>query len=620
MKAQLLFTVILSFGISLILTANPDTLLLQKYEQRARANYSANPDSSYTYARMILAECATADHPPSHAFALNWVGIAFMRKGEADSAEHYYVQTIDYCQANSQVSYLQKARLNRAINYFQQGQYTSSAVAAKEAMEAFEVSGDTLGVAHARYNLGLCLSRLKRHEEALTFYRAAEPIYLEKGRPIEKANLYNAMGSAMFDIGYIDSSIAYQKQAAAVKIEAAGSYLCASEFNNIATSLKKLGEIDSAEHYYHAAIEAATTLGDNRAHGLALLNLALLFSETERYDSAFHYAQLGNAYADSTGDLFIKAQAAMNLSKAYYGLGQSDSAYAFRVRFQDLNDSIRNNELSERVVAMEKEYRLAETERQVAEGLLMVKEKELLVQRQLLTILLMSAGAILFLILILTVFRRYRKRKQIELERAALATEQEKTRIAMDLHDHLGAELTLITSRLDTTVFQSNHPSEKESLSAIADQVRKANSTLRETVWSVRAETITVDQLIDRISAFARKMLADTDLQFEAESDTLDVELEPNLALNVYRLLQEGVTNAFKYSEASLLQLNIAVKQNRLHVKLKDDGVGFDNPKGGYGLQNMRTRVKQLNGKVDISGADGCALSFEFPIFESDTD
>ena len=614
MRGRILLLLLLVLGCNAKTFAQADTLHLQHLEQRARATYSTDPDSSKIYAELIVDACEQHDHVPAHAFALNWIGIAWMRRGEADSAEFYYQKTVDYCESQNEENFLLKARLNRAMNYFQQGQFESSATASEEALTAFQAAGDTLGVAHAQYNLGNCLFRLDRHDEALTFYKAAETVYQSKGRPIENANLANALGSIMNEIGKLDSAIHYHRIAANIKTALAGSYLCSSEFNNMATSFKEMGQIDSASHYYHRSMRAAQELEDGRAYALATLNLAGMFVETSTFDSSFHYATIGAAYADATGDLFLEGQAALKLSRTYYGLGQADSAYKYRILYDDISDSLQNIEIAERIAILEKEYRLAESEREFAEQNLQLSEQENEVQRQTLFTLYVSLAALVLAALGTVLFVRFRKRKQLELERAALAVEQEKTRIAMDLHDHLGAELTLITSRLDTTAFQSNRESEKEALENIASQVRKANSTLRETVWSVRADSITVEQLLDRIDRFANQMLADTETSFEIQASHKEKELAPNAALAIYRLLQEGITNAFKHASASKIELVLNMDQEHLKIALTDNGVGFSEAKSqGYGLENMQTRTAQLNGKLEMDGSTGCTLVFTFP-------
>ena len=130
-----------------------DTVRFKALEKKARASYGSNLDSSIYYCQKILAICEKEeDYPEMHAFALNWTGICLMRQGFPDSAESLYQQTIKYGLNNNASKFVQMARLNRSINYFQQGKYEKSADAAEESLKSFETIGDSLGMAHAQYN------------------------------------------------------------------------------------------------------------------------------------------------------------------------------------------------------------------------------------------------------------------------------------------------------------------------------------------------------------------------------------------------------------------------------------------------------------------------------------
>ena len=115
----------------------------------------------------------------------------------------------------------------------------------------------------------------------------------------------------------------------------------------------------------------------------------------------------------------------------------------------------------------------------------------------------------------------------------------------MDLHDHVGAELTLVSSKIDVRTYKAKENLEKEELMAISDQIRNVNATLRETVWSIQHETILVKELLDRVETYVFSLFDKETLFFQGTSNFPGFQLSPQIALNLYRISQEAVNQLF---------------------------------------------------------------------------
>lgn len=582
------------------LLVGQDSLVLQSLEQKARASYGSNLDSSMYYAQQILDYDSLQTIPKYRAFALNWMGICLMRKGYPDSAEEYYRQTIAYSKAKGVTKYEHMARLNRSINFWQQGYFEQGAEAAEESLHAFEAIGDSLGMAHAQYNLGNCLFQLGRPEEALTFYKAALKVYLKNEAVLPISNTYTAIGSVYQQREDYEKSIEYFRKSVANKIAVGGENFCASEYINIGTSYKNLQLPDSAHWYYHKAMEAAGKLGDQQKLANASIDLATLYNETGRPDSAKYFGKKGTDIARLINDKFLLYKGLYQLAVANNSLGNAALAFAQLQASKDLEDSISNKEIEAKVVTLEKKFKLAEKDKELLNKQLVIAGKQEAIQSQ--------RGLLIVLVLLMTVgliwFRAHRMQQKLKQQEVL---QNERSRIAMDLHDHVGAELTLVSSKLDTRIFKTERASEKEDLEAISNQVRSVNSTLRETVWSISEEAITIGQLEERIEAFATRQLASYDITYSSEANEKDYELSPQIALTLYRIMQEGITNALKYARASSIRLKIHKQQNKLALTLIDNGTGFDpaTVTKGFGLLNMKQRAEQLGGEFSLFGKPG---------------
>jgi signal transduction histidine kinase len=107
-------------------------------------------------------------------------------------------------------------------------------------------------------------------------------------------------------------------------------------------------------------------------------------------------------------------------------------------------------------------------------------------------------------------------------------------------------------------------------------------------------------------------------LKVEANLEEIE-NLSPQLEVGLYRLAQEALNNALKHAQASQINLTMKESQGNILLQIADDGIGFDpaamEQQGGYGLESMRERAKQLGGSLDIGGApgEGTIVTVEVP-------
>lgn len=190
--------------------------------------------------------------------------------------------------------------------------------------------------------------------------------------------------------------------------------------------------------------------------------------------------------------------------------------------------------------------------------------------------------------------------------------EQVRTRIARDIHDEVGSELTRISMlggevkrRLSTSESLAN-----EGVDQIRLLTRQVSATLSDVVWAVDPQQDTVHSLVRHAEGFARRMLepfgAKAGLLFTATGD--DRPLDPLMKNNVFLVLKEAVNNAMKYASAERLEVEMVTDRRSYRVRVKDSGPGFD-PVGmvreGNGLRNMQARAAQLGAELSIVAAPG---------------
>jgi signal transduction histidine kinase len=124
-------------------------------------------------------------------------------------------------------------------------------------------------------------------------------------------------------------------------------------------------------------------------------------------------------------------------------------------------------------------------------------------------------------------------------------------------------------------------------------------SQLRESIWAVNTDTITLIDIILRLNAFGNKMSEEFDIEYCYEGNMPpEQRIHPNTGLHVYRILQEAINNAFKHSNAKRIELSFVPLQTFV---VTDNGVGIASKETeSYGLKNMAARAEEINAKFEI--------------------
>jgi signal transduction histidine kinase len=189
----------------------------------------------------------------------------------------------------------------------------------------------------------------------------------------------------------------------------------------------------------------------------------------------------------------------------------------------------------------------------------------------------------------------------------------EKERIGRDLHDSLGSQLSSISIGLNRLA-QSQHI---ENIQTVVDLADKAVAELRDSLWAMDKESITVSDLEQRIIGLFwqyRKIDVSMELEVRVENELSDVKLASGKAGHLFRIVQEAMHNCIKHSRASYFKINFLREPGFIRVTMKDDGLGFDSqhPQGEhYGLKNIQLRARRINATCTISSAPGKGVKID---------
>lgn len=239
------------------------------------------------------------------------------------------------------------------------------------------------------------------------------------------------------------------------------------------------------------------------------------------------------------------------------------------------------------------------------------KEKELSEERAKLAIqksqnILLISTIIFILLIVVFIIRNYQKRQkslqqEVALERseALNKVQKEKLRISRDLHDNIGSQLTYVISTLDNMNYISDETKRLERIKQLEIFTKNTLTELRETIWTIKSEAISLEELLSKIADFINQVKQSfPETSFKIDADNYEFTLQSEQAIHCYRTIQEAINNALKYSQAE----SISIVSNKGIISIIDNGIGFDQNevKKGNGLINMRERIKEAGFNYEI--------------------
>ena len=210
--------------------------------------------------------------------------------------------------------------------------------------------------------------------------------------------------------------------------------------------------------------------------------------------------------------------------------------------------------------------------------------------------LMMGAGAgILFLLY------RYRVTRLLEMERL-------RTRIAADLHDDVGTNLSSII--LASQIIERELPimsEERRHLSELRSRAGTTQEMLKDIVWLLNPRNDTLDDFILKLKEIARRQLVNIPCEFTVSGEQHVGRLDLEFRRNIVLFTKEAVTNVIKHAEATAVEVRLALGENLFSLTIHDNGRGFDPQAhaGGNGLTNLRMRAQHIGGTVEIASTKG---------------
>ncbi len=216
----------------------------------------------------------------------------------------------------------------------------------------------------------------------------------------------------------------------------------------------------------------------------------------------------------------------------------------------------------------------------------------------------------------LTVFGiyRYRLNKLLEIERT-------RTRIASDLHDDIGTNLSKISllSEIVNMQLANQNTESNRLLNSIAEISRESVGSMSDIVWAINPKRDSVLELVRRMRLHVEESFLEKGVRvrFNAPKEGTSIKLSMDVRRELYLIFKEAVSNAARHSDCKNVEVDFQLERSVIFLQIADDGNGFDalQKSDGNGLENMRSRAAKNGGNFEIESAAGrgTTLKIRFP-------
>jgi two-component system sensor histidine kinase UhpB len=209
---------------------------------------------------------------------------------------------------------------------------------------------------------------------------------------------------------------------------------------------------------------------------------------------------------------------------------------------------------------------------------------------------------------------------RLEVERAEsdlrklAAQEEERLRLAMELHDEVGQSLTALMLESARAAHQAP-PGLAGELQEIQESTRQLSHRVRDIVRGLRPVALDDLGLRSALLALSADFAQRTGLKVIRGISRELPTLPPEIELAVYRVAQESLTNVARHAEASHVEISLS-SGSELELVVQDDGHGTQGGSAGSGIEGMRERARLIGGRLEINGDEGCTVKLTVPLQE----
>lgn len=616
------------FGSSRLLSQDIDTQKIDELILEAYHLELSNPKSALVIAKEVYQTSKANNYAKGRASGAMRLGSIFNFLGKNDSALVYMKEARDLRVEINDIDGATNACFQLDYIYREKGQLDSSFFVLFQAIRLNSLDDHLVNKGTVYVSLANLSLDYQEPDTALYFIGKAIAIS-EKAESFSlKVNAISTLGRYFVELSQWKKAIQQFKRVDSLSTFLNNPLLKAENYNNTAVCYEKINQVDQAVKQYHLALSEYQQAERKFEKATILTNLGILYYNANQLDSSEYYILRALEVSREMDALVPMAENTKHLSDLYERKSEYGKALGYYKDYKALEDSILSVEKVRSISEMQTKYDSEVKEQRIL--LLNEKNKLRTAERNTLLVVILIFVLVSVSVAIYLIQRRTLAQKNAEIADQKLNTllveqeikmmnatvlgqDEERQRIASDLHDRLGSMLSTVKILYSNLRGSSSVPSE-ENLEKLIDEacveVRRISHNLSTGMVQSFGLKAALNDLAEGVS---------TIIKTEVLYYGLEKRLPLSVEMEVFKIIQEVVNNALKHSKAKKITIQLNKIDDQLTVTVEDNGKGF-NPeqlrKGGIGLTNLKTRAQKIHGSfhLDSSPGRGTLAILEVPL------
>lgn len=563
-----------------------------------------NPDSALYYVQLLEKQAENA--PPEYRALIEMGnGYRYNSLAQYQLCRKSFSQAAQLLQGTPYDTILGRAYSGIGNAYKNLGKYDAAMDTLLLAVRLFEKAGHNEGIAGTH----ISLAQLYQQKDDIPNAQKELKIVMQRAGDNHTNTFYlvalHTMANLYGMTGKLDSAMVVDRIGIPLADSSKKARFKTPFLDNLANCYKEMGVFDSSRYYFRECLRIDSTSGEMKQVADTYLNLADLGMREGNLSQAEEDGKRCIALSNKLGYLLGKRNAWDVMNRIYAAGGKFELALAAKDSCFHTNEKMINEKKESRIAELEAIYESEKKEEQIV-----TQEKQLMQQRIIIAIVI-----VLFIALVLlgiSYYRSYSKKKKNELEEA-LRLEQEKAthaifeseqnermRIARDLHDSVGQMLSVAKMQL------SSQQVPAETLGLIDSTIKEVRAISHNLI--PEELNFGIARALEEMSEQVN-LAGSTKMELSISEDLRTAGGDKSFDLSLYRIIQEVVSNMLRHAGASLINIALHKGSGGIHIRLSDNGKGLEEEKiagsKGIGWKNVMARVKLLDGKMSISSDNG---------------
>lgn len=520
----------------------------------------------------------------------NDLGASYSLINDLDNAQKYYNRSIEISEKNKDSARLVLTYFNLAFVFIDMQEWDKAVQYLQKSIGSAGKSQQHIELLSSYARAAAIYFKLKKIEEGKKLLNKCKSLMPLIRLDLDRIYYHNAYGEYYYAIGNLEAAIASHQAAFKYSLKWKDPYYIADEALDIGRIYLKLNKADSAEMFLRISYDTA------KAYNY-MPKIRFILNEWSSY-----YANSGN-YKRA----YLLRTELLNFTDSLIALQNHNHILLFDAAYQ----SIRKEN---KIIQLESDKKLQQFS---------IKQKNTI------NYILVGSVVILLIISVLS-YRNYLQKQKLQQQRITeletqqqlTATEavlkgeeQERTRLAKDLHDGLGGMLSGIKYSLNT--MKGNlvmTPDNAQAFERSMDMLDSSIKEMRRVAHNMMPEALVKFGLDTALKDFCNDINKSGALEVSYQSIGIEnTVIEQTTAITIYRIVQELINNTMKHAAAKHAIVQVSKSDHQLTVTVEDDGKGFDTAiikgTGGIGWSNIQNRVDFLKGRLDVNSEPGKGTS-----------